>query len=416
MDDLTQLSSRLDLLEKRRTTALAEKISEKEKLERELPPSLVSLMEQIEAAASFQNAFAEIEAITTARNLLEKTSALKARWVTFVKYAESTFSRAEINLSTTTTKSFETEYRKIYERLTANPLIVPTLRKAKGSEELHLELSEFYGLKNMSAASLLPESYRNALAISIYLAAALQSKKASRFVVLDDVTSSFDAGHQFNLMQILQADIANPQNADGLQVILLSHDGLLEKHFDRMSDEVGWNHYRLEGLPPNGNVLTSKQDAQRIKTDAEKFLKAGQVAQAKPLVRQYLEYSLLRVIRKLSIPAPMDFSMRDESKTPQACVDVINEAISLHKKAGLIVLLEKQMNDWKNVCVPQLIGNFLAHYATSSGASISPHVYLSFLGYIDQAVDCFRYECKCNGKSKFVFYRDLSQKPKSCKC
>jgi hypothetical protein len=108
----------------------------------------------------------------------------------------------------------------MYKEVTKNPEIVPLLKKSDTSEELHLRLAHFYGLSDLSAATLLPESYRNALAICIYLAAVLQLSSTARFVVLDDVTSSFDAGHQWSLMELIRTKIAYPANPSGPQVII----------------------------------------------------------------------------------------------------------------------------------------------------------------------------------------------------
>jgi DNA repair exonuclease SbcCD ATPase subunit len=414
--ELTDVVAHLDGLDAARLQRISDATSLKAKLEKELPPSLFTLTEQVEAAAIVQTSLAEIKKLDTELESLTRTIALKERWTKFVTYVEDTFSTAEVALSTAKTISFESRYRQIYEKITANPSILPVLRKSKGSQDLNLRLEKFYTLSDVSATTLLPESYRNALAISIYLTAAIQSSKASRFIVLDDVTSSFDAGHQFNLMQVLQTEGASPQCPQGLQIIVLSHDGLLEKFFDKMGEEVGWNHYRLDGLPPCGNVLTTRQDSQRIRKDAEKFLNAGQSAQAKPLIRQYLEYSLLRIIRKLDIRAPLDFIIRDENKMVKACFDIINKDIDMHQRANGLILTAKQVSDWQTVCVPQIMGNFVSHYATSVGASISVHVYLSVLTAIDNAVSCFSYSCSCEGAPKNVFYRNLSHKQKGCSC
>jgi ABC-type hemin transport system ATPase subunit len=62
-----------------------------------------------------------------------------------------------------------------------------------------LKLADFFGLANQSARALLSESYRNAVAASIFMAAVTRHQGVPRFMVLDDVTSSFDAGHQFQL-------------------------------------------------------------------------------------------------------------------------------------------------------------------------------------------------------------------------
>lgn len=56
---------------------------------------------------------------------------------------------------------------------------------------------------------------------------------APLIIVLDDVTSSFDGGHQFHLMEVIRTKFARPGKAGGRQVILLSHDTLLEKLFNK---------------------------------------------------------------------------------------------------------------------------------------------------------------------------------------
>src|ERR1035438_9237412 len=185
----------------------------------------------------------------------------------------------------------------MYKEVTKNPEIVPLLKKSDTSEELHLRLAHFYGLSDLSAATLLPESYRNALAICIYLAAVLQLSSTARFVVLDDLTSSFDAGHQWSLMELIRTKVAYPSNPNGPQVIILSHDGLLEKYFDTMASEAKWHHQRLQGLPPKGLVYPHTQDINRLEQAARQQLSAGQTDLAMPLIRQYLEQKLLQVIR-----------------------------------------------------------------------------------------------------------------------
>ena len=68
-----------------------------------------------------------------------------------------------------------------------------------------------------------------------------------RVVVLDDVTSSFDAGHQYFLMELIRTKLQQPNNPNGLQFIILSHDGLLEKYFDRLGGTADWHHNKLQG-------------------------------------------------------------------------------------------------------------------------------------------------------------------------
>jgi hypothetical protein len=175
-----------------------------------------------------------------------------------------------------------------------------------------LKLEQFFTLKNTGATPLLSESYRNAIAISIFLSAALQRKPAARFIILDDVTSSFDAGHQFFLMEVLRTQVGLPVNKDGLQIVILSHDGLLEKYFDKNGNTSEWNHQQLQGLPPFGSMMMQASGAERLRPSAEAFLNAGQIKQAEPLIRQHLEFRLLQIISKVAIPVSLDFVIKDK--------------------------------------------------------------------------------------------------------
>jgi DNA repair exonuclease SbcCD ATPase subunit len=216
--------------------------AEQEQLRRELPPSLVALTEQVGHAEQLE------EGIKTYAQALDDCTSLEAKlkvrteWTEFIRKATETFSQAEVELSTQKTIALESEYQSLYQEISNNPDIIPALQKSTGGEELHLLLKNFYGLHNLSAATLLAESYRNALAIAIFLSALLHDRSPPRFIVMDDITSSFDAGHQFALMEVIRTRIARPLNPSGPQVLMLSHDGLLEKYFDRLSSEVSWHH------------------------------------------------------------------------------------------------------------------------------------------------------------------------------
>ena len=153
-----------------------------------------------------------------------------------------------------------------------------------------------------------------------------------RFVVLDDVTSSFDAGHQYFLMELIRTKLQQPQKADGLQFIILSHDGLLEKYFDRLGGTADWHHNKLQGSPPMGAILSQTQGADRLKNTISTLLSAGQISQAEPLIRQYLEFKLQQIIRRVDIPVPIDFAIKDTNRMVSNCLDAITSAVDLHKK------------------------------------------------------------------------------------
>ena len=396
-------------LERKRTDQQVSAKKLKEELERELPPSLVKLTEQIEYARQFSEAiiafFEKSRAYTTAYENLQ----LRKRWQAFISKAATVFGEAEAELSQSKITEIDAEYKSMFERIMAVQDVVPKLERADRSQDLHVQLSDFHGHPEVSARALLSESFRNALAVSVFLSAALKHSGVPRFLILDDVTSSFDSGHQWNLMEFIRQHLQQPVNPDGLQFIIFSHDGLLEKYFDKLGSTTGWNHQKLQGWPPRGAVMSQHQGTNRLRTTAENLLNAGQVKAAEPLIRQYLEYKLLQVIRKCNIPVPLDFSIKDHLKMVSNCTEAINTAVDLHKLAGNLVLDTGQVSALVNIHMPTLIGNWITHYETGSGSSLSPSMLKSVLKTIDEYADCFKCtDTSCTRGRNRCWYKSLS--------
>ncbi|MDP8226862.1 MAG: AAA family ATPase [Candidatus Celaenobacter polaris] len=412
-EDLNTAIEHLLTLENLRQATLSELKIKNEEIEKSLPVSLVSLTQQVEYSEQLKLSIEEYKNLASDSDIANKIKKIK-RWKEFVETATVIFSSAETAYSSEKTKSIDTQYSTMYSEITKNPDITPKLKKAAGTENLHLQLEKFYGLSDLAATALLPESYRNAFAISLYLCAALNDKTKAQFMVLDDITSSFDAGHQYALMELIRNEIALPGNPNGIQVIILSHDGLLEKYFDTLSNTPGWHHQRLRGLPPRGHLLSQAQDANHLRSTAEKILSENDIVQASPLIRQYLEFKILEIIQRVNIPVPYDFSMRDDRKMAQNGLDAIKDALTLHKNAGTLIMDQNQVDDFQNVCVPTLITNWINHYATGITTSLSPYVLLNVLDTIDKVSDCFKYQCSCSGTTRKRFYKNLSKKHCNC--
>ena len=232
----------------------------KEALEKELPASLVQLTEQVEYGRQFKEALKLYRDNQRQEAAQQARRDIRERWKTFVSRATTVFANAEAALSKARIKGIDAEYKSMFREIMHVGDVVPDLRRSDDREDLHVQLSDFHGQHRLSARALLSESYRNALAISVFLAAALKHSGAPRFVVLDDVTSSFDAGHQYFLMELIRTKLQQPQNADGLQFIVLSHDGLLEKYFDRLGGTTSWHHNKLQCIAP-GSLDTSLSHA-----------------------------------------------------------------------------------------------------------------------------------------------------------
>lgn len=116
------------------------------------------------------------------------------------------------------------------------------------------------------------------------------------------------------------------------------------------------------------------------------------ISQAELLIRQYLDFKLQQIIRKVDIPVPIDFAMKDSSRMVSNFLDAISNAVQLHENAGSLVLDQQQRQDLKNVHVPAIIGNWVSHYETGAGSGLSAPVLAGVIQSIDSLAECFRYK------------------------
>jgi DNA repair exonuclease SbcCD ATPase subunit len=410
IDDFDELKIYYDKLETRYTAAVDKFTNRKDELEKKLPPSLVQLTEQVEHAKQYRDALKDYQDASIKFEAANTKLTDRKKWQTFITKAADVYAEAEANLSKNKIASIEAEYKDMFAKIMGVDDIKPDLQRDDQRENLQVQLSEFHGLHDVSARALLSESYRNALAISVYLTAAINHSGVPRFIVLDDITSSFDSGHQINLMEYIRNNLRYPDNAKGLQFIVLSHDGIMRKYFDGLQKADGWSHQTIEGNPP-GLLTTRAQDANRIRTVAMGFLSAGQVDTALPFVRQYLEFTLMQIIRKVDIPVPLDFAIKDYNRMVANCVSAIKEAVDLHTKASTIILEQIQQTGFKNTYAPALISNWVSHYETGSGTSVSAPVMIGVLDSVDQLAECFKYDTTdVHGNPKRKWYQSLSSK------
>lgn len=391
--DLERAKHALGRLEAKRVEVLTAINAETTMLQASLPPSLVAVTRTLGQAKQFRDAMKEYERMLPALAAKRAKLAKLNRWKTFITNVAQQFAAAEGTLANRRITDIQANCQELFGNLVrGGPNVRPTLNRAQNTEQLDLELADFFGLQNQSARALLSESYRNAVAASIFMAAATRHQGVPRFMVLDDVTSSFDAGHQFSLMNTIRTKLrfgAPNGLPGGLQFIILSHDTSLEKYFDRLNGTTEWHHQKLQGMPPRGRLMIAAQQADRLKAQAEQYLHAGQIDVGEPIVRQYLEYKLGQIIARLEIPVPPDYATRGDKRTLSTYVDAITAAVSLYQAAGRCVLSAQQITDLQNHHMPSIMANYVSHYETGAGNPFNAYALLGVLQSVDALADCF---------------------------
>lgn len=379
--------------------------AQQKQLEKELPQSLVEVTKKIEAARRLQQCWKALEeaekAVKTEVALADRQERLKR----FLDQMSDVFSVAESALSKARLAAVEPIFRDYFKRM-AFFGVVPAVSKKATGQELQISLADFYGHTGLSPQAVLSESYRNAFAVSLYLAAASLYGGAPKFIILDDVTSSFDAGHQNFLVELLRTTFARPGNPAGPQVILLSHDTMLERLFNKHTNSGGWFHQRLEGNPQFA-VLPQAGAVNKVRDYTISQLQAGQADTAKEGVRQYLEYRLSDLISRLRIPVPADVAFSDTKQLAGDFLNAIDAAIKLHSAANMLSLEPTQVAAL-NANMVTIVGNFLSHWGTGQTLSFSAPALMGVMQAIDDYCECFRFEPTPG--SPRIYYKSLSQR------
>lgn len=404
-DAVSSLAVWITVIRERAAEKIAALAQEKEALEKELPPSLVAVTTAVETARRLQKGWEELHSAQSqyAKERLreERVSSVKL----FLTDAATTFADAESAMASERLKNVLPLCKEYFAAIMYSP-VVPALKKPQGGEEVSIRLAEFWSEKDVSAQALLSESFRNAFAVSVYLAAASLYGGAPRFLVLDDVTSSFDAGHQHHLVEVIRTRFALPRTADGPQVIFLSHDTLLEKLFNKHSLTTEWAHQRLEGTARTA-VLLQSGAVNKVRDATIDLLNAGRVDDAAPRIRQYLEYILHEVIDKVRIPVPMDLAFGDDKRTPGEYLNAIEAAVALHKAAGSLVLDATQQANL-GMASSTIVSNFLSHWSTGQSSAFSAPALLGVMKAIEDFPDHFKHEPSPGAGKRF--YKSLGKK------
>jgi hypothetical protein len=165
-------------------------------------------------------------------------------------------------------------------------------------------------------------------------------------------------------------------------------------------------HQRLEGTARTA-VLPQSNAANRVRDATINFLNAGQVDDAAPRLRQYLEFKLLEIISRVQIPVPVDFALDDQKKQAQAAIDAIDTAVKLHQAGNSLILDATQIANLQ-INIATITGNFLAHYATGSTQAFSASSLLGVMAAIETYADCFKFEDP-PGIGQRRYYRSLSR-------
>lgn len=380
-----------------------------------IPPKISELVEIHNAYKFVFNSIVQINELLLENDYNTKYLAELENWTSFIGQIKDDYEDAYNVLMDEIASMIDNDTKLFFKEIMGNVDIIPKLKKEAKGQKVNILLEKFYGnTTGQKAAALLSESYRNALSLSIYFAAALKSKSLGNFIIVDDITSSFDSGHQLYLLDLIKRKISiNPANKKGKQIIFLTHDGLLKKVLNENDNNLKyWKHYNLNA---NKDVVSLKPfESNELKLAIQQKINNGNYVGSD--FRMYYEFVLLEIIEKLNLEIPFSLINSNDDKMVGKLSIAIQEIIELKRASGKIRGLRlPNKNDFK--IHTQQLANNLSHWASSSGISLSNSVLNRIVSDIDDFKKLFQYNCTCSRNAGWVYYKSLtSPKLKGCTC
>lgn len=193
------------------------------------------------------------------------------------------------------------------------------------------------------------ESHLNCFGISFFLASVIAFNKENKFIVLDDVISSFDTTHRKRFADLLFEKFAD------YQFILLTHEAEWFSYVQQLAKRKGWTIGEIKWSEAKGTHLEEKPND--LKEFIERELANSSVGILGNPIRKYLEAKLKDICLNLDVKVSFRLNEVNEKRMPDELLNELKSKINKnggHDIKAKIPVIERVANS-------SLLGNLLSH-------------------------------------------------------
>ena len=158
------------------------------------------------------------------------------------------------------------------------------------------------------------ESHLNCFGISFFLASVIAFNKGNKFIVLDDVISSFDTTHRKRFADLLFEKFAE------YQFILLTHEAEWFSYVQQLAKRKGWTIGEIKWTEAKGTHLEEKPND--LKEFIERELANSSVETLGNPIRKYLEAKLKEICLNFDVKVSFRLNNVNEKRMPD---ELLNE-------------------------------------------------------------------------------------------
>ncbi|MDR2427683.1 MAG: hypothetical protein LBD19_01875 [Endomicrobium sp.] len=193
------------------------------------------------------------------------------------------------------------------------------------------------------------EAHLNCFGIAFFLASVFAFNKENKFIVLDDIISSFDTNHRKKFADLIFEKFSE------YQIILLTHETEWFKYMSDIAKKKGWLINTIKWSETKGAYLD--EPLYDIEESIEHKLADGSVEGLGNEMRQYLEHILKNICSDLEAQVKFSFNDKNEKRMSD---ELLNSLKSKIKNKGKSSWTE-QIKIIDNVANSNILGNLLSH-------------------------------------------------------
>ena len=263
---------------------------------------------------------------------------------------------------------------------------------------------KYHGEEISPPMKILSEAHLNSLGICLFLASANHFNKANRFLVLDDVVTSFDTGHRRPLARLMSEKFSDTQ------FLLFTHD---ELWFDILKTDLPSGKWLFKELMKwtKDNGLDIKDSPITLKERIRNSLDANDIQGGTNKCRILIEEILKEKCENLGVKG---LEFRIGSKNDQREASELVNALTSYLKDNETLRDKQSKKSFNHLRASQLITNMGSHHKTLETTSLSRGDIETVLRDIDE-FECLFVCTNCNTVPN-VKYSPRNSQMKQCKC
>lgn len=346
-----------------------------------------------------------IDAYINYRRLEKEQEILTNRHITFDALYSDFIKRQEEALDGFL-KMFSSEINKYYnlmnpgEKVEDIKLIPIKDRTGEELEGITIDF-KFFNKRKTPPSALLSESHINCLGISFFLASVKAFNKANKFIILDDVISSFDSNHRTRFVRMLVNDF------DDYQIILLTHE---KDFFDIASSEAKRKNWLISSLS-----WTAEKGANfetplvGLRATIEQKIATKNTDGLGNDIRKYGERQLKHIANNIEAKVAFRFDGQNEERMMNELLTSVQGTINKHSPTDL-----KNKNNIDRILgMPMFIGNKTSHDGKFKENISDLEVFWEDTKQLVKVFYCGDEKCKSFIAMKFY---DTAKNQIRCKC